>query len=137
MAIPPSHTSGKSSDILLRYSLLLTTIRCHGGDVYYVFGNLVRSGEPLRDDVDLPFSQLIVDSLTSFVRTYNPNPDPNYLRAKNYLNTLTHLQTPDGVWEAVSSAGNPLRSLDWPSKQVPFKENAQCEALGRPLDYYS
>jgi hypothetical protein len=90
---------------------------------------------PLRDHIDLSFSQLITDSMTSFARTHNPNPSISYLRAKNHQSTLAQLDAPGGVWQPVTSVANPLRRLAWPSEQVPFIDIAQCEELGIPLDF--
>ena len=104
--------------------------RCHGGDVYYVFGNLIRQGRPARDDIDVPFSQLIVDLFTSFVRSYDPNPEIDFLRRRNYQNTLGQVTRPDGVWKQVVDPDHPtLRRLDWPSDQAAFDEIAQCGVL--------
>ncbi|KAK5997691.1 Venom carboxylesterase-6-like protein [Cladobotryum mycophilum] len=113
----------------------LPYFKCHGGDVYYVFGNLLRSGRQLRDNIDLPFSQLIVDSLMSFARSYTPNPDVDYLRKKNHHSTLAQIRTPGGTWQPVASGTKPVRRLDWPSKQAEFDEIEQCQELGMPLDF--
>ncbi|KIM96048.1 hypothetical protein OIDMADRAFT_132746 [Oidiodendron maius Zn] len=112
--------------------------RCHAGDVYYTFGNLIRQGQPQRDDIDLPFSQLIVDLYTSFARSYTPNPSLEYLRVRDYDSTLQQIDRPGGCWEPVERGENPtLRRLDWPSSQAVFNEVAQCNALGLPLDYFT
>lgn len=112
--------------------------KCHSGELYYVFGNILRMGYYLRDDNDLPFSQFILDSWTSFARTYNPNPDPAFLKARGYTNTSMELERA-GEWSPVtkSNVGKlAMRQLQWPSKQVDFRDVEQCEALGWPLEYY-
>ena len=114
-----------------------TGYRCHSGELYYVFGSLP-STLPYRDDFDLPFMQRMVDVWTSFARTYNPNPDQEYLAVRWYNNTLaaTHEEEP---WQAVTPRNvdaAPLRTLQWSSFMGPFAEQAQCDDLGYPLDYF-
>lgn len=135
------HTSGNwypdyAWDIFTKYHS--TNSRCHAGDVYYTFGNLIRQGQPQRDDIDLPFSQLIVDLYASFARNYTPNPSLEYLRARDYDSTLQQIDRPGGCWEPVKRGEDAtLRRLDWPSSQAVFNEVAQCKALGLPLDYFT
>ncbi|KAJ4395111.1 hypothetical protein N0V85_006681 [Neurospora sp. IMI 360204] len=59
-------------------------LRCHSGELYYVFGNLARQGLPVRDEKDLPFEQFVLDSFASFIRTGDPNPDEGFLRARGF-----------------------------------------------------
>ncbi|KZT69951.1 carboxylesterase from carbohydrate esterase [Daedalea quercina L-15889] len=111
--------------------------KCHSGELFYVFGSLP-STSPYRDDLDLPFMQRMIDVWTAFARTYNPNPDPAYLATRWYNNTLAavHEEEP---WQPVISANldtAPLRTLQWTSFMGPFAEQAQCDYLGYPLDYY-
>ncbi|KAI0537737.1 Alpha/Beta hydrolase protein [Xylaria digitata] len=110
--------------------------KCHSGELYYLFGNLAREGLPMRDDYDLPFQQFVVDSFSSFARTYNPNPDLAYLRARGYTNTSRELEQ-NGVWKPATKDRITKRILQWPSGEGPFVELDQCEGLGLPLDYYS
>lgn len=128
-----SHISGtfyRAGCRKIGYQLILYE-RCHGGDVYYTFGNLIREGRPVRDDIDLPFSQFVVDILSSFVRSNDPNPDVNFLCSRHYQSTLEQVTRPGGIWERVTDADSPtLRRLDWPADQIPFQEVAQCSALG-------
>ena len=139
MAIHQCRISGKSCLLLLLIAIPAKSgyIRCHGGDIYYTFGTLIKNGLPLRDDIDLPFMQLTVDQFTSFARTYNPNPDVEFLRSRNYLSTLSHQQSPAGIWEPVNSGANSIRVLDWPGQQQPFKDTTQCGSIGLSLDYYA
>jgi hypothetical protein len=53
--------------------------KCHSGELYFVFGTILRMGYHLRDGNDLPFSQFILDPWSSFARSYNPNPDRGFL----------------------------------------------------------
>lgn len=109
--------------------------KCHSGELYYVFGNLKRIGLPFRDSNDLPFEQFVVDTWSSFARTNNPNPDWRYLQARGYTNTMRELERA-GKWAPVTKDDQSLRRLQWPSSQVTFDEEEQCDALGLPLDYY-
>ncbi|KAJ6005510.1 hypothetical protein N7451_003454, partial [Penicillium sp. IBT 35674x] len=56
--------------------------KCHSGELYYVFGNILRVGLPLRDDYDLPFEQYVLDSWASFARSADPTPDSQFLKAR-------------------------------------------------------
>ncbi|KAK0099674.1 hypothetical protein ONS95_013433 [Cadophora gregata] len=123
--ITPSHPFG---DPNLEYS------KCHAGDVIWTFGLLSRL-LPVRDDIDLPFSQLILDYWTSFARTHDPNPDMGYLKARGYWGTVAQLKVVGG-WDEVKGSKPTARWLHWNGKQVPFDEKEQCDALGLPLDYY-
>jgi len=114
----------------------LEYFKCHSGELYYVFGTITRTGLPLRDENDLPFSQFILDSWASFARSYDPNPDKGFLKSRGYANTIKELQIA-GEWKPVGTSGKEMRQLQWPSKQASFRDVEQCEALGWPLDYYS
>ncbi|KAI0424150.1 Alpha/Beta hydrolase protein [Xylaria sp. FL1042] len=110
--------------------------KCHSGELYYLFGNLAREGLPMRDDHDLPFQQFVVDSFSSFARTYDPNPDLAYLRARGYVNTTEEIER-SGVWDPSTKQHMMKRILQWPSYESPFNELEQCRELGLSLDYYS
>ena len=101
----------------------------------FIFASWRRWGLPERDENDTPFTQLIIDSWSSWARTRNPNPDPAYLQARGYVNTTRELQSA-GLWQPVTAESQTLRWLQWPSEQVPFGHSAQCAALGQPLDYF-
>lgn len=82
--------------------------------------------------------QRMVDTWTSFARTYDPNPDPEYLAVRWYNNTLAAIYEEE-PWQAVTAANldvAPLRTLQWASFMGPFAEQAQCDDLGYPLGYY-
>ncbi|KAK8041979.1 cholinesterase-like protein [Apiospora rasikravindrae] len=110
--------------------------KCHSGELYYVFGNLARQGLPLRDEHDLPFEQFVLDSFTSFARTYDPNPGMGFLRARGYENTIRQMQIA-GRWVPATKDAMTARIMQWPSHQRPFRELPQCESLGLGLDYYT
>ncbi len=116
----------------------LEYFKCHSGELYYVFGTISRMGLPLRDENDLPFTQFVMDSWASFARSYDPNPDRGYLEARGYVNTTKELEIAR-KWEPVrlGDDGKQMRELQWPSKQVGFRDVEQCKMLGWPLDYYS
>ncbi|KAK3333579.1 Alpha/Beta hydrolase protein [Cercophora scortea] len=110
--------------------------RCHSGELYYVFGNLARQGLGMRDDKDLPFQQLVLDSFAAFVREYDPNPDKGWLKARGYGNTLAAVEGRDGVWVPSRAGAMTTRVLDWPARQVGFRELEQCEGLGLGVETY-
>jgi carboxylesterase type B len=110
--------------------------KCHSGELYYLFGNLAREGLPMRDNFDLPFQQFIVDSFSSFARTYDPNPDLAYLQARGYKNTIRGIQH-GGVWQPARNGHMTKRTLQWPNFQSSFADLEQCEYLGLPLNYYT
>ncbi|KAL1875197.1 hypothetical protein Daus18300_003268 [Diaporthe australafricana] len=110
-------------------------LRCHSGELYYVFGNVAFQGLPERDENDLPFEQFALDTFTSFVRTYDPNPDPAFLAARRYTNTTEELDRA-GTWKPATKGDLTLRALTWASYQDAFREVQQCDAIGVPLTYW-
>lgn len=110
--------------------------KCHSGELYFVFGTVLFNALPYRDENDLKFAQFTLDTWASFARSYNPNPDKGYLKARGYANTLAELESA-GLWEPVTKGKYTMRELQWPSKQVGFRDVEQCAALGWPLDYYA
>ncbi|KAH6850047.1 Alpha/Beta hydrolase protein [Chaetomium sp. MPI-CAGE-AT-0009] len=108
-------------------------LRCHSGELYYVFGNLWRQGLPLRDDGDLGFARLVLDGFAAFVRRGDPNVEGGWLRARG-LDSESGLEGGRGVGRKGKLT---MRVLDWPrSRQSGFRELEQCEGLGLGLDYY-
>ena len=82
--------------------------------------------------------QQMVDVWTSFARTFNPNPDPAYLRAKGFPDTAAQFEKMS-KWEPVTKDninGKPLRLLQWDSFMTDFREKEQCGFLGFPLAFY-
>jgi hypothetical protein len=95
-------------------------------------------GYHLRDDNDLRLSQFILDSWTSFARSYNPSPDRAFLKARGYTNTTLEFDQ-TGEWSPVTKSNTgalAMRLLQWGCKQVDFRDVEQCAALDWPLDYY-
>ena len=109
--------------------------KCHSGEEFYTFGTVLWNNLPIRDELDIPFEQVVVDHWSSFGRTHDPNPDPAYLKARGYYNTAREVAV-TGQWNKVDAAAPTLRQLQWTSDQIPFKEKTQCAVLGFPLDYY-
>ncbi|XP_014559130.1 hypothetical protein COCVIDRAFT_35672 [Bipolaris victoriae FI3] len=112
--------------------------KCHSGELTTVFGTVVPQGRPLRDDYDIPFSQLVLDSWTAFARTGNPNPDPAFLKTRGFTNTTVMLEV-QGTWGPVDVKNPMLKALDVGKKggMTGFREEAQCKALGFGLEYYN
>ena len=91
-------------------------LRCHSGELYYVFGNLHRQGLPMRDGGELEFEQFVLDSFVAFMRGGDPNGDAGWWRARGYEGTLRVAGT-SGRWEAAArrdKGGMKVRVLDWP-----------------------
>jgi carboxylesterase type B len=109
--------------------------KCHSGELYYVFGNVLRQGLPLRDEFDLPFEQYVLDSWASFARTASPTPSLEYLKARGYMNTKRQVEE-SGTWTPLRRGDYRLRQLQWPSAMVDLDEVEQCRALKLPLGYY-
>ncbi|KAI0393915.1 cholinesterase [Xylariaceae sp. FL0594] len=127
---PPKTASRPLGDTNQEY------FKCHSGELYYLFGNLAREGQPMRDDFDLPFEQFVVDTFSSFVRAYDPNPSWTYLWARGYINTLREL-THAGKWKPATKGKITKRTLQWPSSQSTFEDASQCEYLKLPYTYYA
>ncbi|KAF3770199.1 alpha/beta-hydrolase [Cryphonectria parasitica EP155] len=109
--------------------------KCHSGDLYEVFGNIAFQGLPFRDEWDLPFEQMVVDTWASFARTLDPNPDTGFLRARGYSNTSEVLQA-RGLWMPAEKGNLTMRALEWPPYQDKFREESQCSGIGLPFTYY-
>ncbi|KAJ5748399.1 uncharacterized protein N7511_010095 [Penicillium nucicola] len=107
--------------------------KCHSGELYYVFGTILRQGLPLRDEFDLPFGQYVLDSWAAFSRSYDPTPDLGFLKAKGYVNT-TKMVRETGSWASYRQKGQ-ARLLQWPPGTSDLVETEQCRALGLPLEY--
>jgi hypothetical protein len=110
--------------------------KCHSGELYYVFGQLVRQGLPFRDANDLPMEQFTLDIFSSFARTYDPNPDLGFLQARGYASTQNELATA-GKWRPSTKGDMTIRELQWPSFQSGLLEEEQCTYLNLSLTYYT
>lgn len=109
--------------------------KCHSGELYYVFGNLLRKGMPLRDNYDLVFEHYIVDLWSSFARTGRPTPDWGFLEARGYTNTLRQIELA-GNWIPFKHGKYQMLRLQRHSKMVELDERAQCNLLQLPLTYF-
>jgi hypothetical protein len=112
-------------------------LKCHSGELYYVFGNLARQGLPMRDEGDLAFEQFVLDSFVAFMRNGDPNVDKcGWARARGYRSSV-EMGEKAGKWVPARKGKLTLRVLDWPrSFQSGFRELEQCESLGLGLGYY-
>jgi hypothetical protein len=110
--------------------------KCHSGELYFVFGQIVRLGLPFRDANDLPFEQFTLDSFASFARTYDPNPDTAFLQARRFSSTLNEIATA-GTWKPSTKEDMTVRELQWPSFQTGLLEKDQCDYLNLSLTYYT
>ncbi|KAF3911477.1 Acetylcholinesterase [Dactylellina cionopaga] len=109
--------------------------KCHSGDLDFVLGILLYSGEEPRDQNDIPFEQLMVDRWSAFIWSNDPNPKKDYLKARNYWSTLNQVEK-TGKWEQTNAREPTLHVLQWDGKQASFPEGPQCAALGLPLNLF-
>lgn len=110
-------------------------LRCHSGELPFVFGTMVRQGMRVRDGDDAPFMRYVVDLFAAFVRTGNPNPERAWLKARGYEGTLKEVER-SGEWKAARDGELKMRVLDWPARDEGFRDVEQCQSLGLGLDYY-
>ncbi|KAH7379520.1 Alpha/Beta hydrolase protein, partial [Pyrenochaeta sp. MPI-SDFR-AT-0127] len=110
--------------------------KCHSGELYAVFGTTIPQGRQPRDQLDIPFSQYVVDTWSAFARTGNPNPDLAYLTARGFTNT-TRIVKAAGSWEPLGKGGKKVRVLDLPVRDEGWREVEQCKVLGQGLEYYN
>lgn len=123
--ITPSYPNGNPN---------LPYFRLHSGDLPWVFGNFF---VPLRDANDLYSVQLVSAYWAEFVKTGQPNPDPEYLkvRGRSYQKTLEATEA-TGPWERVQSENGPIKYLDYPARTGDFVDKPQCAWLNYSLDLY-
>jgi len=105
--------------------------RLHGAEVSFIFGTLSK----LRDANDLYTQQLVSSYFASFVKTGNPNPDPEYLSVRGY-NKVSDAVRKTGSWGVVTGKRGEVRLFDYPGGRSGFVDVPQCEWLGYGLDYY-
>ena len=110
-------------------------LRCHSGELLYVFGNIVRAGLPLRDESDLVFEQFVLDAFASFARTLDPNPERAFLVARGYEGTASAMEG-TGMWEAATAGKLKLSVLRPGGGMEGFRDVEQCEWLDLGLGYY-
>lgn len=112
------------------------TYDCHTGDTIYTFGNVGYAEKPDRDGHDIFFSQMMTDVWSSFVRSHDPNPDPKYLKARGYEDTL-NATTLAGPWLSVRESAPSKRLLSaFTPTDVGFTEIEQCADLGLPINMF-
>lgn len=140
--VDATHPNGNPSKEYYQYvalreerHVLTEPFSCHSGDVLFAFGTFGQFSVPYRDELDLPYSQFVVDHWAAFARTYDPNPDLALLRARNYTATIAQLaQTKQ--WAPVSASDPRVRVFAVPARMEPFPEQKQCAFLQLPLDFY-
>lgn len=103
----------------------------------YAFGTFGQTSVPFRDAEDLVFTQYVLDMWTAFGRTFDPNPDVAWLRARGHTSTIEQIAL-SGTWEAVlPSSITPLMVLNGKlSGAQGWVETDQCTFVGFPLDYF-
>lgn len=129
---PPKSATHPNGDPSKEY------FKCHSGELYYVFGNLVRQGLPMRDEHDAPFERLVLDMFAGFIRTGDPNEgvEGDWVRARGFDLEEGRRGFGEGKWEASEKGRQTTRVLDWPGYQTGFRELEQCKALGLGVEEY-
>ena len=96
-----------------------------------MFGTLSR----IRNPEDLYSVQLTSSYFASFIKTFDPNPDLEYLQVRGYDRVVDAVKK-SGTWGEVKKNDKQLRLLDYPSKKGSFVDVDQCKWLGYGVDYY-
>lgn len=106
---------------------------CHSGDLLPTFATAEYGfGLGPRDTADVTWVRNQIDQWTAMVRKGNPNPSAAYTAARGYASVS------GADWPKVSSSAQQaqLISLGPTQKRRPLAQHsAQCEAIGRGLDY--
>lgn len=110
----------------------LPYFKLHGADMDWLFGNFY---VPLRDANDLYSVQLVSGYFAEFVKTGQPNPPVDYLRARGYSKTLQGVQE-SGPWNKVADATGPIKHLNYPATTGTFVDVPQCAWLNYSVGYY-
>lgn len=109
----------------------LPYFKLHGADMPWMFGTL----STFRDDNDLWSVQVTTGYFGEFVKSGQPNPKLDYLRARGYTKTLENMQQ-NGPWEEIAGKEGPIRILNYPSVESGFVDVDQCKFLNYSLSYY-
>ncbi len=109
--------------------------KCHTGEKLLVWGNVIRAGLPARDNLDLPFMQVVVDYWAAFGWTRDPNPNPAILRVRGFWNTLAQIDAA-GPWNPVEAANPKYKLLQWNGGELPFDERLQLLSPQTYDSYY-
>lgn len=121
-------------------------MRCHSGELYYVFGNLAFHSLPDRDGKDYDFSRQVLDAWAAFSWLGEPNWSWHYLVVRGYKSSEQHLKMV-GTWKDVrSQQGNveagfkgrrTVRSLGWRSGMRERYDGMQrCKELGLGNEFW-
>lgn len=116
----------------------LPYMKTHSGELAYTFGNM--DPEEVRNDDDIWFGQVVTGYWGEFVKSGQPNPDPEYLRIRGYFKTLEAVQN-NGEWEAIEpdtvADRGQVMQLDYPlSTSTGWVDVEQCSFLNYSLEYY-
>ncbi|KAK7542160.1 uncharacterized protein J3D65DRAFT_202987 [Phyllosticta citribraziliensis] len=109
--------------------------KCHGGELLFVFGNLVFNQLPFRDDKDVVFSRYMLDRFASFIRTGDVEPAKAFLEARGFVDEEGEKNV-NFTWAKLDLQNPSFARLEWPPASRPFDEKVQCESFGVGLDYY-
>lgn len=104
--------------------------RCHSGDLYEVFGTYYIFNQPVRVYADIEYTNAVQDMWTSFAKTGNPNPDPEYLRVREYGSSSSEFFASFRFEEYSAAAGGKVMNLQWPrpwASGLPDREH--CKVL--------
>jgi carboxylesterase type B/predicted nuclease of predicted toxin-antitoxin system len=122
----PKTTKKPNGDPSLPY------LRCHSGDLLFEFGNYANGAVMFRDENDLPFTALIMDYWTAFVRNHDPNPSLQYLITRGYSSTADTIKK-TGRWIESQSQSTNVRFLDaFPRQSFNDLRPKQCDIEGIP-----
>ncbi|KAE8556169.1 hypothetical protein TMatcc_003500 [Talaromyces marneffei ATCC 18224] len=107
--------------------------RCHSGDLYEIFGTYYIFNQPVRDDGDIKYTNVVQDMWTSFAKTGDPNPDIEYLSTRGYRPSEHYFTM--FRFEEYSTAGKGVMNLEWPRPSFSdLPDRKHCSVLGMTLD---
>ncbi|KAK4165334.1 putative cholinesterase [Cladorrhinum sp. PSN259] len=102
---PPKSDKYPNGDLTKDY------LKCHSGELYYVFGTLSRQGRVDRDGNDISFGGYVLDSFLSFIRGGSPDLDRKWADSRGYEASLRQARQ---KWEpSTKKGGLKMKILDW------------------------
>ncbi|KAK3990246.1 putative cholinesterase [Cladorrhinum sp. PSN332] len=130
---PPRSEGYPNGDLTKEY------LKCHSGELYYVFGTLSRQGLADRDGNDVAFGGYVLDSFLGFIRSGSPDLSPGgkggeWVRARGYAESA---ELGRRRWESSRKGKMQMKVLDWPESNMSgFRSLKECEGLGLGLESY-